>query len=73
MAKVRGFSKIIFESDSQQLIKAILEPSGDISWKIEAFVNDIRMLSCNEQHLKFLFVKRSANKAANWVAKNACN
>ena len=61
---------MIFESDSKQVIDAICGQTKEISWKIEAIIQDIKYVAARERFFKFLFVKREANKVADWISKN---
>jgi ribonuclease HI len=66
----RGYSHVIFETDSKSVVDAIHHRRGGCS-EISFIVNNIiHILSCN-QNFKVKFVKRQANMVAHTLARAA--
>ncbi|KAF2305212.1 hypothetical protein GH714_003093 [Hevea brasiliensis] len=61
---------IVLETDNAELFLAIRNPSGVILWEIRASVLAIKDLMVFFSEICFSLVKRSANKMADYVAKN---
>ena len=65
-----GFSKVIMESDAQQLIQALHKTDRDYSY-FGALVDDCKILSKDLSECSFEFAKRSANCVAHVLARAA--
>ncbi|XP_026384415.1 uncharacterized protein LOC113279999 [Papaver somniferum] len=70
-AVVKGFSKVVFESDSQVLIKSINEQNYYVHWMNCSIVLDIKFLLSKLAQWNCVSVKRSANGVADKLAKKA--
>jgi ribonuclease HI len=66
----RGYSHVIFETDSKNVVDAIYHFRGGVS-EFSSFVSNINsLLSCN-QNFMVKFVKRQANMVAHTLARAA--
>ncbi|XP_030970311.1 uncharacterized protein LOC115990640 [Quercus lobata] len=72
LAKDLNFSKVIFEGDSEIIIKAINK--GDLlSSSFGHILNDINLLSKSFQRVSFCHTRRLGNRVAHGLARMACN
>ncbi|OMO94054.1 reverse transcriptase [Corchorus capsularis] len=68
LAKEMRLSNIIVEMDSEVLYKNIVDRGKNRDWRIGPILADIDHLSTCIDSIKFNFVKRNANLAADWIA-----
>ncbi|OMO95972.1 reverse transcriptase [Corchorus olitorius] len=66
----RGWRNVIFESDNKDLVGRLCSTSKKDRWDTRTIELDIASLTCFFDSFSFSFVHRSANRAADWVAKN---
>ncbi|OMP07814.1 hypothetical protein COLO4_07023 [Corchorus olitorius] len=66
----RGWRNVIFESDNKDLVGRLCSTSKKDRWYTRTIELDIASLTCFFDSFSFSFVHRSANRAADWVAKN---
>jgi ribonuclease HI len=66
----RGFSKIIFESDSKLVVDAISSRQGGIS-EFSILISHIQSLLCTHNYFEVKYVRRQANKVAHSLARAA--
>ncbi|OMP11095.1 hypothetical protein COLO4_04041 [Corchorus olitorius] len=61
--------KVILESDNKGLIRRLNNPNCKGRWDSRAVEDDIRRIINQVPSVSFVYVHRSANLAADWVAK----
>ena len=72
LAKDLNFSKVIFEGDSEIIIKTINK--GELmSSSFGHILNDINLLSKSFQQVSFCHTRRQGNRVAHGLARMACN
>ncbi|KAF7814122.1 reverse transcriptase [Senna tora] len=71
LAREKGFSRVVFESDCLELVQALVADSPIMDWRAFSVVEDIRRLSKEFSAFSFSWIPRSANQAADWVAVSA--
>ena len=64
LARKKGYWKIEVENDSSAIVFVLNKRKGNQYWKIDPIVAEIQTKREYFQVVKFLHVKRSANKAA---------
>ncbi|OMO69837.1 hypothetical protein COLO4_28913 [Corchorus olitorius] len=69
LAKEKGFSKVMFESDSTTVVRDITRKDWLTAWKTSKIVEEIRNHLTEFAEAKILLEKREANSAADWVEK----
>lgn len=62
---------LVIECDNASIMYASIDPSIAPSWEAEVVVADIHRLARFFQEISFSTIKRTANKAANWIATMA--
>ncbi|OMO96879.1 hypothetical protein COLO4_15019 [Corchorus olitorius] len=65
----RGWRNVIFESDNKDLVGRLSSTSKKDRWDTRTIELDIESLTCFFDCFSFSFIHRSANRAADWVAK----
>lgn len=71
VAQVRGFARVILESDCKVAVDLILESlEGAPSTTI---VRRIKETTRNFERVKFQFISREGNRLADWLAKTGAN
>ena len=71
---MRGWSKVICESDSQVVVNLLSSQElDDVSWQLATIVNQIILLSNSFQFIRFTYIHHEWNRAANCLAKWASN
>ncbi|XP_026451744.1 uncharacterized protein LOC113352088 [Papaver somniferum] len=71
LADMKNFNKVIFESDSEVVIKSINEKTSYVHWMNQHFILDIKYLLGRLEDWKCISVKREANGVADKQAKKA--
>ena len=67
---LRGWSKVIFESDSQVVVNFLSSQElNDVSWQLATIVNQIILFSTSFQFIRFTYIPREWNRAADCLAK----
>ncbi|XP_026410805.1 uncharacterized protein LOC113306033 [Papaver somniferum] len=65
----KNFSRVVFELDSEVLIKSINEQSHHVHWRNQSLVLDIKFLLSKISFWKCVSVKREVNSVADKLAK----
>ncbi|XP_026398851.1 uncharacterized protein LOC113294687 [Papaver somniferum] len=71
LAVMKNFTNVIFESDSEIVIKSINEKISYVYWMNQHFILDIRYLLGRLENWKCISVKREANGVADKLDKKA--
>lgn len=69
-ATAMSFHKIIVESDSAQAVASFKNNEPLVDWEVQPIINEIRTLAASCVLCSFDLVARSANAAADWVARS---
>ncbi|XP_057419169.1 uncharacterized protein LOC130713418 [Lotus japonicus] len=69
-ALVFGFTRVVFESDCQVLVKAWHGREKEISY-FASVLADCRIIALSFESFNFSFIRRTGNQAADFVAKLA--
>ncbi|OMO92697.1 hypothetical protein COLO4_17377 [Corchorus olitorius] len=69
LARDKGWPRVIVEMDSAETYSDITRKSDRFNWKQATVYEEIKRIKCQLTQCKFSWVKRKANEAANWVAK----
>ena len=68
-AEALSIPKIIMETDIENLCKAIIRSNKEGEWRVQPYVADILGKKACFEEIKFVKIRRSANKAADWLAQ----
>ena len=69
LAESMGILKAVFETDSEILYRELKKGNGEGIWKVKPFIVDILEKKASFEEIQFCRIKRSANNAADWLAK----
>ncbi|OMO89581.1 reverse transcriptase [Corchorus capsularis] len=70
IANKHGNLKVVFESDSQELVKAILSDKNG-RWEIDSILEDFRQITAQLKSFSIRWISRKANAATDWLASYA--
>lgn len=71
LAKSLDFQNVVLEVDSEQLIFSVKNQKKDSFWEIYPLLKEIRRLQGQFKNCSWNLVKRGANAAADWLARQA--
>ncbi|XP_026451067.1 uncharacterized protein LOC113351266 [Papaver somniferum] len=71
LARAKNLNKLVFESDSEVVVKSINEHISYVHWMNKHFILDIQFLLVSIRHWKCNSVRRDANGVADKLAKRA--
>ncbi|OVA06831.1 Ankyrin repeat [Macleaya cordata] len=67
----KGISRVVFESDALNIVKYLINTNDAIEWRCKSILDETIMLSTHFERIKWSFTPRTANKAADMLAKTA--